>query len=194
MFLLLFPTSFFFVLIFTDLNFYLPKKAPAIYLCLGMSFSNPWDIVNLKKCESWEKTKGCSVIMSRCHRHGIFLVKNGFPFLSCNKFAHNWPSALWDIFFFIPLILFIPTFFRLFPLLLISVLMINISEWIKNPSDLINKNKRKIISILISPVFILTIFYLPTHTCSFIHWDMFGYIHISLSFIKSHIFINLFHF
>lgn len=33
-----------------------------------------------KKCESWKETKGCPIIMSLCHRHGMFLVQNGFPF------------------------------------------------------------------------------------------------------------------
>lgn len=74
------PTSFFFVLALIDLNFHLPNKRSAIYLCLWLCFLRSLGYCQFKKCESWEETKGCPIITSICHRHGMSLVQNGFPF------------------------------------------------------------------------------------------------------------------
>ena len=75
-----FPASFFLTVPFTDLNFPLPDKASAIYLCLRLCLLGSLGYCQFKKCESWEESKGCPIIMSVCHRHDMVLVQNGFLF------------------------------------------------------------------------------------------------------------------
>lgn len=76
----LLPASFFFVLTRIDLDLHPPNTASAIYLCRRLCLLGSLGYCQFKKCESWEETKGCPIIMSICHRPGMFWVQNGLPF------------------------------------------------------------------------------------------------------------------
>ena len=76
----LLPDSFFFVLTRIDLDLHLPNTASAIYLCRRLCLLGSLGYCQFKKCESWEETKGCPIIMSICHSRGMFWVQNGLPF------------------------------------------------------------------------------------------------------------------